>query len=595
MYGDFSRVLDGLSGQYSAVLAQQGRFLLDAELNEQTTILLDYLRQLTVDLIGPFAGPFYDCGFQVTPVIENDKCYAVGLSKGHYYVYGVRCEAPAPHRPADESIAIGELDAPFVVYLLVWEQAVSANQVPELTDPALGNGVPDTTRRTQVRWRPVAAQALAGVHDDLPSLQAEEIIRCSHSYNTDLRRRPRLGARAHSDSDQSPGPGTAPVAGGYRGVENQLYRVEVHRGGPADEATFKWSRDNGSVEFGVADLSEIDSEGNRTATLRTVWYDARSGLAVGDWVELVDDRWAPLGTPAPLMQVQEVSLSARRVVLSDTAADRDVERSARLLLRRWDQDPQGHAPQHGIAIEQAEGRWFELEDGVQVRFEAPGARYERGDYWLIPARTAIHGVLWPRSEADPRETPLLPPNGPARYLAPLALVKNLEEEPEDLRLRFRYHGQEAGRSEDPSSSDAPTSTSTPTAGQSPTSAEPSRASADETETGGGDGPKTIRPPAVTYRVRSVSNVEPGAVFTVHEGTTVGRADDAGISIQHPDISRHHAMFGIENGALTIMDLGSTNGTAVNHERVPERTPTVLDPGDTIEIGSPDLVLQVEEE
>jgi hypothetical protein len=32
---------------------------------------------------------------------------------------------------------------------------------------------------------------------------------------------------------------------GYRRLENQLYRVEVHEGGASP--TFKWSRENGSV------------------------------------------------------------------------------------------------------------------------------------------------------------------------------------------------------------------------------------------------------------------------------------------------------------------------------------------------------------
>ena len=71
------------------------------------------------------------------------------------------------------------------------------------------------------------------------------------------------------------------------------------------------------------------------------------------------------------------------------------------------------------------GEWFELEDGVQIRFEAPAARYERGDFWLIPARTATSGVLWPQSRDD-RPVPLaIPPDGPSRYLAPLALVQDL--------------------------------------------------------------------------------------------------------------------------------------------------------------------------
>src|SRR5205085_11812880 len=35
---------------------------------------------------------------------------------------------------------------------------------------------------------------------------------------------------------------------GYQRLENQLYRVEVHRGSDAQEGpSFKWSRDNGSV------------------------------------------------------------------------------------------------------------------------------------------------------------------------------------------------------------------------------------------------------------------------------------------------------------------------------------------------------------
>ena len=111
MYGDFSRFPGGLSGQYSGVLAQQGRLLLDAELNEQNAILLDYLRRLTTDLIGPFAGPIHQAGFAVEPVVQDGKCRAVRLGRGHYYVYGLRCQAPAPHQPADQELAIGEHEA----------------------------------------------------------------------------------------------------------------------------------------------------------------------------------------------------------------------------------------------------------------------------------------------------------------------------------------------------------------------------------------------------------------------------------------------------------------------------------------------------
>ena len=185
-------------------------------------------------------------------------------------------------------------------------------------------------------------------------------------------------------------------------------------------------------------MSEPEGDGVRTATLQRVWHDAQQGLEVGDWVEFVDDHWAPLGTPAALMQVQGISLATRQVTLQDTDGHRDFDARLHPLLRRWDQQPDCQAPNHGIPLQQADRKWFELEDGVQIRFEAPAARYERGDFWLIPARTATSGVLWPQSR-DEQPAPLaIPPDGPLRYLAPLALLRHLPGEPVDLRVLFGY-------------------------------------------------------------------------------------------------------------------------------------------------------------
>lgn len=439
MHGDFSRFLDGLAGRYSGVLAQQGRLLLDAELNEQNAILLDYLRCLTTDLIGPFAGSADHAGFEVGRVVqgEDKKGRAVQLGRGHYYVYGLRCEVPAPHQPADMELPIDEHEAPFVVYLGVWEQAVSAVQAPELIDPALSADVPDTTRRRQVRWRPMADRALPDRDEDLVELNKESIIHAFDEYNADRRLHPTLAARAHSGDEPEPSPESAPTPWGYRGVENQLYRVEVHEGGDRGEATVKWSRDNGSVEFRLEDLGDPDGEGVRKATLRRIWFDARRGLEVGDWVELVDDHWSPFGTPAPLMQVKQIGLETRHLWLHDSEAHRDLDPSRGLFLRRWDQQPNNKTPSRGIPVRDAD-EWFELEDGVQIRFEERAARYQRGDYWLIPARTATNGVLWPHSPDDRRVPLAIAPNGPARYLAPLALVRELAGKPVDLRVLFGH-------------------------------------------------------------------------------------------------------------------------------------------------------------
>jgi len=69
------------------------------------------------------------------------------------------------------------------------------------------------------------------------------------------------------------------------------------------------------------------------------------------------------------------------------------------------------------------------------------------------------------------------------------------------------------------------------------------------------------------------------------------ADDD-IRIDHPDVSRHHARFALEDDLLTIVDLGSTNGTAVNDASLEPQAPVAVAPGDTIQIGSPDLLLEL---
>jgi Family of unknown function (DUF6519) len=51
MHGDFSRLTFRPGKGYSAVLSQQGRLQLDADINEQAAIQLHALRQVAADLI----------------------------------------------------------------------------------------------------------------------------------------------------------------------------------------------------------------------------------------------------------------------------------------------------------------------------------------------------------------------------------------------------------------------------------------------------------------------------------------------------------------------------------------------------------------
>jgi FHA domain len=67
--------------------------------------------------------------------------------------------------------------------------------------------------------------------------------------------------------------------------------------------------------------------------------------------------------------------------------------------------------------------------------------------------------------------------------------------------------------------------------------------------------------------------------------TLGRSDDNTLVIREPSVSSHHAVLEIGMNALTVTDLGSTNGVIVNDAKIAVNTPTVLRPGDRVVFGT----------
>src|SRR5688572_17163587 len=86
MKGDISRTTFDVGKQYSRVLMQQGRVTVDADFNEQTDILLHYLRSLASDMIGPFAAPTVGGGFDLS--LDSAEGNLI-ISAGRYYVDGI--------------------------------------------------------------------------------------------------------------------------------------------------------------------------------------------------------------------------------------------------------------------------------------------------------------------------------------------------------------------------------------------------------------------------------------------------------------------------------------------------------------------------
>ncbi len=83
----------------------------------------------------------------------------------------------------------------------------------------------------------------------------------------------------------------------------------------------------------------------------------------------------------------------------------------------------------------------------------------------------------------------------------------------------------------------------------------------------------------------------GAVDTVKVTAgilAIGRAADNDVRIEDHTVSGHHAKIVTFFNASYIEDLGSTNGTFVNGQRVTKRT---LNPNDVIQIGHHRLVIE----
>jgi Family of unknown function (DUF6519) len=391
MKGDFSRVTFDPHRAFSGVLMQQGRVQLDADWNEQSAIVQAAVRALARDLLGSHCGS--EEGFKLTPVAAD---LSVGV--GWYYVDGIRCENRAsitltgqagfPFGPDDDLARTGTA----IAYLDVWERLVTAIEDPSIREVALGG--PDTATRSQVVWR------IRLRWDDVKEGRRAE-IRGDDVLSRGVSFTGRASMRARALSQDA--------ARGYKGRENQLYRVEIHEGGVGGTASFKWSRDNGSVAAAVLEV--------RDGSIRIDPSLLRQGreLRPGDWVEPADDLSVLRDAVPPLLRIQSVEGDLLRVSSSEGLS---ADPTMHPLVRRWDQGDAGTADRGG-AIPVVEQRWLDLEEGVQVSFEERGS-YRGGDYWLIPARTVTGDVEWPSDERGPLAQPLV---GVRHHRAPLARIQ----------------------------------------------------------------------------------------------------------------------------------------------------------------------------
>lgn len=381
MQGDFSRDTFRPERGYRSVRLQQGRVSVDADWNEQADLQEHRERTALTDVIGPSGTP-EPGGFGVT--VAGDGSVRVGA--GHYYVEGILVEnaeeRTLPDQPFLPGVPLPNAPGLYHAYLDVQERLRTYLHDPLLREVALDG--PDTAARKQAVWQ-VRLERSGDVGDPLTCASFASGWLPAGAASTG-----RLRARAETpppDANEC----LVPPGAGYRRQENQFYRVEIHTPGAPGVATFKWSRENGSV---LARLTGIDGD---VLSIDPPGRDEVVGWAPGNWVELSDDGRALRGEPGVLVKLGPVE--GDRLKVADWGAGGPLTMASfgeAPTVRRWDSE--------GALPVTAAGAYLPLEGGVEIEFDPDPAHaaYVTGDYWSFPARTATGQVEWPLDSAgDP--------------------------------------------------------------------------------------------------------------------------------------------------------------------------------------------------
>jgi hypothetical protein len=421
MSGDYTRFTFDPLKRYSGVWMQQGRVQLDADWNEGVDILKDRVRKLSLDVLGRVGVPYL-----VTP-----NAFAIGvipgppldlsIGAGRIYVDGYMAEnfiPPAtyltqPFLPAPPPLPPPPLVPPVdvLVILDLWEREVTYIEDPKLLDVALG-GV-DTTTRIQQVWQlrvvppPPGEGAQCGV--DLDALF------------------PPSAGRLTTEAIAPPTPDDPcilPPVAGYRGLENRLYRLEIHDGGPLGVARFKWSRDDGSIVSAVTAMAVAG--GQTRINVNRLGRDQVLRFRIDDWVTITDD-WRELHEePGEMAKIVNIDEATPAIVLDRVlpspggrafgALPADlVARHTRVQL--WNQNPAVNVLDVDGLMMTAPGP-IDIEDGIRVRFNMTpvGGSFHVGDYWMFAARTA---------DASVEILTQAPPRGIIHHYAQLAAITGL--------------------------------------------------------------------------------------------------------------------------------------------------------------------------
>src|SRR5215218_4715924 len=269
MGADLSRIRLNALLDYAGVELKQGGVVLDADVNESMAIIDRRLRAVASDVLGRATVS------STTP--DAFKITAAGgtleIGTGRLYVDGLLAEnhgatsADPAKRTFDDLMAEPAFTDPVrygaqpylptppalpaagrhLVYLDVWNREVTHAEQPDLVETAVGV---ETSSRVQTVWQVRVLGDEAGANAACASPDADLA-----GWTALIA--PSSGVLSTGTFEVAPvdDPCELPSTGGFRGLENQLYRVDIQDPGQPGVATFKWSRDNASVVSAVASVN----------------------------------------------------------------------------------------------------------------------------------------------------------------------------------------------------------------------------------------------------------------------------------------------------------------------------------------------------
>ncbi len=97
-------------------------------------------------------------------------------------------------------------------------------------------------------------------------------------------------------------------------------------------------------------------------------------------------------------------------------------------------------------------------------------------------------------------------------------------------------------------------------------------------------------PTGTSHRRGANAEETREVSIKQEEFLIGRGVDCDLRLRKADVSRHHCIIRFRSDDVSLLDLGSSNGTYLNGQRV--RSQATLHSGDVLRVGESSFVIDL---